>query len=43
MLPAFATNLPDIVKIVIIAYLGVMLINAGLRRLGLVNYTTKGQ
>ena len=42
-MPSFATSIPDLLKIAILAWLGVFLINHGLRAAGLPQYTTRGQ
>jgi hypothetical protein len=41
-MPAYATNPADLLKIVLLAFVGVALINAALRAAGLAQYTTKG-
>lgn len=41
-MPAYATNPADIMKIAILAWIGVYAVNAALRAAGLVGQTTKG-
>lgn len=40
--PSFATDPADLLKIAILSWVMVFLINTGLRKAGLAQYTTKG-
>lgn len=40
--PAYATDPADLLKIALLAWFGVFVINKGLRAAGLASYTTKG-
>ncbi len=41
-MPAYATNIPDLLKIALIAWVMIFTINTALRKAGLPQYTTKG-
>jgi hypothetical protein len=41
-MPSYASNFMDITKIALMAWVGVFVINRGLRAAGLAAYTTKG-
>lgn len=42
-MPEFASNPVDLLKIAVLAWIGVLVINGALRAAGLAQYTTKGQ